>query len=95
MKSNKLRNSARGQECTMHVVGVCNYDPDTTVLAHINTDGSIMGGKAPDYSACFCCSDCHAWLDQNKGSEEDRLFYTRRAMVRTWGKWFEQGVIKC
>lgn len=94
MKSNKLRKSAKGQDCTMNVAGICNYNPETVVLAHINTDGAIMGGKSPDYSACFACCDCHAWLDLNKGSEEDRLFYTRRAMVRTWGKWIDMGLVK-
>lgn len=93
LKSNKLRNSARGQKCTMEVVGVCNYSPDTSVLAHINTDGSAMGAKTDDFSACIACSDCHAWLDQNHGTEEDRLFYTRRAMVRTWRNWFEWGLV--
>lgn len=94
VKSNKLRNSARGRECTMHVAGVCNHNPDTTVLAHINTDGSSMGAKTDDFSACFACSDCHAWHDHNKGSMADRLFYSRRAIVRTWRIWVEDGFIK-
>jgi len=94
MKSKKLRDSARGQVCTMQVSGVCNCNTETTVLAHINVSGGCMGGKSPDYSACFCCSDCHAWLDQNRGDENDRLFYTRRAMVRTWAFWIEKGIIK-
>jgi len=92
-KSNKLRKSANGQDCTLNVVGVCNYNPETTVLCHINTEGSIMGGKSDDFSACFGCSSCHEWLDRNKGTEEDRLYYTRRAMVRTWRKWIDLGLI--
>lgn len=86
-KSDKLRKSAKGQTCTMQVAGVCNMNCETTVLAHINTDGSAMGAKGDDYSACFACSDCHAWLDTNAGTELDRLFYSRRAMVRTWREW--------
>lgn len=93
MKSRKLRNSAQDQDCTMNVSGVCCYNPATVVLAHINTDGSAMGSKTDDFSACFACHLCHEWLDRNKGSEEDRLFYTRRAMVRTWRKWVEQELI--
>jgi hypothetical protein len=92
--SPKLQRSARGQDCTLEVAGVCNYNPDTVVLAHIQVDGGKMGGKTDDISACFGCSDCHAWVDQYLGTEEDRLFYTRRAMVRTWIKWIEQGLIK-
>lgn len=94
LKSKKLRDSARGRDCTMQVAGVCNYNSDTVILAHINTDGGSMGAKTDDFSACFACSDCHDWLDQNKGTSEDRLFYTRRAMVRTWRIWAEEGVVK-
>lgn len=93
IKNKKLRNSARGRDCTMQVVSVCNDDPETTVLAHVNTDGGCMGGKSDDISAAFCCSACHEWLDRNFGSEEDRLFYTRRAMVRTWQAWIEEGIV--
>lgn len=94
MKSNKLRKSAQGQRCTMNVARVCNYNPETTVLAHINTMGGCMGGKSPDYSAVFACSSCHEWLDQHKGSELDELFYTRRALVKTWEEWLKMGLIK-
>lgn len=93
IKSNKLRLSANGQECTMQVAGVCNYRTDTTVLAHINVDGGKMGSKTDDISACFCCSDCHAWLDQHKGSELDELFYTRRAIIRTQLIWVQMGLM--
>ena len=93
MKSKKLRDSAQGQDCTLQVVGVCNYNVETTVLCHINTGGGKMGGKSPDISAAFGCSNCHEWLDQNNGSEIDRLFYTRRAMVRTWLYWIDAGLI--
>jgi len=93
-KSRKLRNSAHNQECTMNVAGVCSYNNETVVLAHINTDGGAIGAKTDDFSACFCCHECHFWLDTNQGSEKDRLFYTRRAMVRTWRVWLEEGLIK-
>ena len=93
-KSPKLRKSANLRDCTMNVAGVCNYTPETTVLAHINACGGSIGGKSDDFSACFCCSSCHVWLDTNKDSELDRLFYTRRAMVRTWAWWVDNGVIK-
>ena len=93
--SPKLQRSARGHACTMNVSGICNYNPDTSVLAHIQVDGGKMGGKTHDFSACIACSDCHEWLDRYIGTEEDRLFYTRRAMVRTWEIWIQAGLIKC
>ena len=57
----KLRKSARGRECTVRIYGVCNHDPATTVLAHIN--GAGMGMKHNDLHGAFSCSSCHAWLD--------------------------------
>jgi len=92
--SKKLQRSAQGQECTMQVVCFCNHSPDTTVLAHVQTEGGKMGGKESDFSAVFACAGCHAWLDHNIGSEEDRLFYTRRALVRTWAAWFSSGLVR-
>lgn len=60
-----IRRAARGQDCTMLIPGVCNRDPDTTVLCHSNSlaDGKGMGLKAPDTAACFGCSSCHDVLD--------------------------------
>lgn len=60
-----IRRAARGQDCTMLIPGVCNRDPDTTVLCHSNAlaDGKGMGLKAPDTAACFGCSACHDVLD--------------------------------
>ncbi len=92
-KSAKLRNSANGRECTLNIVNICNYDRETVVLAHINTDFGKMGGKSDDYSACFACSNCHEAIDGHRVNKEDNLFYTRRAMVRTWQIWFKEGII--
>jgi len=93
-KSKKLTDASRGAECTMNVCGVCNYNNETTVAAHINTDGGKMGGKTHDYLVADCCSSCHYWLDNYDGTEEDRLFYTRRALGRTLERRFNEGLIK-
>lgn len=92
--SKKLRRSAYQQDCTMNVAGVCNYNPETTVLAHISVEGGTMGGKTHDFSAVFACSHCHSWYDNYLGAEDELYFYSRRALVRTWEKWIEQGLIK-
>lgn len=64
-KSTPIRRAARGQDCTLMIPGVCNRNPETTVLCHSNrlADGKGMGLKAPDTEACFGCSDCHDVLD--------------------------------
>ncbi|MBL4891444.1 MAG: DUF1364 family protein [Rhizobiaceae bacterium] len=92
-RSKKLLKAARDKECTMQVESVCNYNTETTVAAHINVHGGKMGGKEHDFLVADCCSSCHSWLDQYDGSEEDRLFYTRRALARTWERRINEGAI--
>jgi hypothetical protein len=62
-----LRQFARGQDCQVRIYGVCNYNPETTVLAHIRLGGVAgMGQKPPDFPGCFvfACSNCHDAIDK-------------------------------
>lgn len=63
----KISKSAKGQECMVRIPGVCNFNPETTVLAHLNGFG--VGTKAPDYLAAYCCSACHAVIDGHTKSQ--------------------------
>ncbi len=64
IKVSKLRAFARNQGCTLRVKGVCNSNPETTVLAHVKSQGhGTMGAKPHDLSAVHACSACHAWID--------------------------------
>jgi hypothetical protein len=64
-KSTPIRKSAEGQECTIRLPGVCNYNTSTTVLCHDNRieSGKGMGLKAPDTCAAYGCGACHDVLD--------------------------------
>lgn len=64
-KMTPIRRAARGQDCQLQILGVCNGDSTTTVLCHSNrlADGKGMGLKAPDEAACFGCASCHSILD--------------------------------
>lgn len=64
-KSTPIRQSARGEDCTLMIPGVCNWQPETVVLCHSNRlhDGKGMGLKAPDTEACYGCAACHDVLD--------------------------------
>lgn len=92
IRSNKIRNSARGENCTVNSP-VCNNRSETVVLAHSNygEDGKGMGQKAHDIYSCYACSDCHRWLDE---SGEDTRDAFHRAMKRTWKRLIDKGVIK-
>lgn len=66
IRSKKLRNAARGQACTLQFPGICNGDPETTVLAHIHDDGFGKGIKADDISGVHACGACHMALDEHR-----------------------------
>ena len=97
----KLRKSAKMQQCTLQIPGVCNYDIETTVLAHLpdETGTGKMGGKSDDWIACFACSDCHDVIDGRVKDPHDKFhydkeFFMRRAMIRTWRHWIEIGLVE-
>jgi hypothetical protein len=97
MKSQKLRDSARGQDCTFQIVDVCNGDSNTTVLCHLPDESHGMAKKADDFCAGFGCSSCHADIDNVSRSTEyanHAAFYNNRANRRTIRKWLEMGLIK-
>lgn len=91
--STKLRNSARGQDCTFQIPGVCCHDPERTSLAHIRDETKGLSNKADDYSAAFACDRCHESIDHHKLPRADELYYCLRAMQRTWRVWIESGLI--
>jgi hypothetical protein len=67
--------------------GICNHDPDTTVLAHVRLIGvSGMGVKSPDLLGAWACSACHDVVDRRVKTNIDigeiRLAHLE-GMVRT------------
>ena len=100
MKINKLKQSAKWQKCTFQIPDVCTHNVSTTVLCHLPDESGTgyMAGKSPDWIAAFGCYKCHDVIDRRDNtraiSEEDREFYMRRAMMRTWKIWIEKGIIK-
>lgn len=95
-KSKKYRDAARGQQCTMRLPGVCNGDPETTVLAHRN--GAGMGMKAPDHDAADVCSNCHRCLDERLYEDLPAGVYLdeefNRARLETIINRIERGILK-
>ena len=90
--SQKLRESARGQDCTLRLLGVCNFDSSTTVLAHLPCGQKGMGMKGPDMIAAFACSACHDAVDGRSSVkvEEGDLI---RALAETQLKWLAMGLL--
>ena len=96
IESKKLRDSARGESCTLNIAGICTYDDSTVVLCHLSYESHGMGRKSDDIVAAFGCHACHDAIDGRAGhlSPEDREYYARRGMVRTWRRWIERGLVK-
>lgn len=61
-----LRKEARGRACMVRLVGICNHNSETVVLAHVRLPGvSGMGIKAPsDILGAWACSACHDAIDR-------------------------------
>lgn len=94
--SKKITDSAKGEDCTLRIPGVCNWDNSTTVFAHMNGGG--MGYKNHDIHGCYACSDCHDWLDMKPGYQTNECMKRKpeflRAMIETQNKLIEKGLIK-
>ena len=80
-----LRKSAKGQDCTLEIMGVCNYDPQTTELCDVDYSG---GRCLPsDVSAIHACSSCRELLYGYKSPTLEYAnkthWYVARALIRT------------
>lgn len=59
-----LTKLARGRECLVRLPGICNHNPETTILAHYRLSGLCgVGLKPPDFLGAHCCSACHSACD--------------------------------
>lgn len=67
IRSEALTKSAKGQECTLRLPGVCNHDPSTVVLCHLpgskRTGSKGTGQKGHDTHAVYGCRACHDYID--------------------------------
>lgn len=83
---------ARGQECNVRLPGICNGNPETTVLAHLRLAGITgMSQKAPDLLGAWCCSACHDEADRRTKKLEldfvraafmEGIFRTQYALIK-------------
>ena len=90
--SKPLRDSAKGEDCTLRLPGVCNQNPETTVLAHVPCGQRGMGMKGPDMIAVYACSACHDALDGRSrwGADAGDVI---RAIAETQMKFLEKGLM--
>lgn len=89
MKSKKIRDSARGETCSLRVSNYCR-DDETVVFAHLNSNYRGVGLKSPDLFGVYACYNCHTALDACRVVASEQL----RALQETQMKLYEKGLIK-
>ena len=93
-----LRKEAKGRGCMVRIFGICNYNSETVVLAHIRIAGvSGMGMKSPDLIGAWACSACHDELDgrtRKSGLTRDELRLAHYdGMARTIMQLHKEGLV--
>jgi len=97
VRSRKLRESARGETCTMRLAGICTHDPETVVLCHLrDLAPSGMGTKPSDLHAVYACHACHDVIDGRRKTDLTPIEIGReegRAMCETIMRFSEKGLL--
>ena len=91
--SKKIRNSARGEDCTL-LLGNCSSN-ETVVLCHIGKDRG-MAKKCGDHFAVYACSNCHDIIDGRAKSQYGKLELDSIKLIaleRTQKKLIEKGML--
>ncbi len=91
-----LRAAARGRDCECRFPGICNFNPETVVLAHIRR-GNVAGkGQKPnDLIGVLACSACHDEIDgrTNRLDRAEMYGYLIDGWARTIDIWAKEGLI--
>lgn len=95
----RIMNAARGEKCTLNIVGVCNYGPDTVVACHLPSGDGGSSRLSGPLSIAFGCSSCHDFIDGRNIarfdiSDNDLEFYLRRGQTRTLNRLIEMELVK-
>lgn len=81
-----LRKEAKGRECQVRLLGICNFNSETVVLAHYRMAGiNGVGMKPSDLAGAWCCSSCHDEIDRRTRympADEARLAHAE-GVIRT------------
>ena len=79
----RIRESARGEECTVRIPGVCRGHPDYTIWSHapLGAAGKGRSLKALDLCGAYCCTACDAVID---GQAPLPGGYTRAMAMNDW-----------
>lgn len=97
VESKKITESARDEDCTLQIVGICSSDSSTVVFCHFPDETNGMGTKSDDVSGGYGCYACHQVVDGHRYWQEfvdNKDFYMRRSQTRTTRRLHQKGVVK-
>ncbi|WP_029589801.1 DUF1364 domain-containing protein [Franconibacter helveticus] len=93
-----LRKAARGRECQIRIPGVCNGNPETSVLAHLRLPGTCGTGlKPPDILGAIGCNCCHDVVDgrlKTPYTHDELKLMHAEGVMRTVIIWIHEGLVK-
>ena len=95
-RNKKILQAARYEICTMNSPW-CTYNQEETCARHLNESYAGKGGsqKADDYAIFYGCQGCENWYTLNpKTSKEEKSWYVLRAVIRTWRRLLDRGILK-
>ena len=93
-----ITQSAKDEDCTLNIAGVCNYDSETTVYCHFPDGSGGSNRLTGPLHGGYGCSSCHDSVDRRDSAKEwlteaEREFYMRRAMNRTINRLIEKELV--
>lgn len=81
-----LRKEAKGRDCQVRMPGICNFNPETSVLAHYRMAGTCGTAIKPhDAQGAHACSSCHDEIDRRTRhvDEQTARLYHAEGVFRT------------
>lgn len=97
IRSKALRDSARGESCTLRLPGICTHDSETVVLCHLrDLAPSGMGTKPSDLHAVYACHACHDVIDGRRKVDMTPYeigFEEGRALCETIMRFADKGLL--
>lgn len=91
--SKKIRDSARGESCTLRL-SCCTFNPEQTVACHAPVPGQKgIGMKVPDIFVIYGCTACHDAIDGRNRKVEWDYKDILRAMGETIMRLIDKGLV--
>jgi len=82
-KQDKLTKEAKGRDCTVQLFPYCNFNPETTIFAHFNSESKGVALKSENWWGSFCCSDCHDIIDGRRAVDDISPLEIEQAKFRS------------